>query len=78
MTEEEFKKVPFRFVGSLSMAEEHAMTYSSKDEHLGFCVHTKTNRYGGFGRSYTHWRIGNVVYKSKKKFLEALKDYNPS
>ena len=29
------------------------------------------------GRSYRHYWLNGKVYKSKKKFLEAIKDYNP-
>jgi hypothetical protein len=63
------------------MAEEHTCTYSSKDGRLGFCVHTPvTADFGGiklYGRSRRHWRIDDNIYKSKKKFLEALKDFHP-
>lgn len=77
MTEEELKKVPFHFVGSLSMEDEHCITYSSTDGRLGFCVHTRKIDEFTFGRSHRHWRIGDKIYKSKKKFLEALADFHP-
>ena len=81
MTEEELAKVPFQMVANLSMASEHACTYSSKDGRLGFCDHTPVIAdFGGcqeYGRPKRHWRIDDKVYKSKKKFLEALKDFHP-
>ena len=77
MTFEEFKKIPFRMVAHLAMEDEHCCTYSSEDGMLGFCDHTKKRGFN-FGRSYRHWRIGNKVYKSKEKFLDALKDYPPA
>ena len=77
MTIEELKKIPFRMVAHLAMEDEHCCTYSSEDGMLGFCDHTKKRGFD-FGRSYRHWRIGKKVYKSKEKFLEALKDYHPA
>ncbi len=77
MTEDELSKVPFHAVGSLSMEDEHCITYSSRDGRLGFCVHTKKIDEFTFGRSRRHWRIDTKVYKSKKKFLEALEDFHP-
>lgn len=77
MTIEELKKIPFRMVAHLAMEDEHCCTYSSEDGMLGFSDHTKKRGFD-FGRSYRHWRIGEKVYKSKEKFLEALKDYHPA
>lgn len=77
MTEQELLKVPFHMVGHLAMANEHASTYSSKDGRLGFCDHTKKRGDFAYGRTYRHWRIDNKIYKSKEKFLEALKDFHP-
>lgn len=77
MTIEELKKIPFRMVAHLAKDDEHCCTYSSEDGMLGFCDHTKKRGFN-FGRSYRHWRIGKKVYKSKEKFLEALKDYHPA
>lgn len=81
MTEEELQKVPFQMVGHAALADEHTCTYQSKDGRLGFCDHTKVladfDGMKEFGRTYRHWRIDSKVYKSKKKFLEALKDFHP-
>ena len=75
MTEEEFNKIPFHMVYRLALENEHSCTYESEDERLGFCEHTIKNKYGEFSRSYRHWRIDNKVYKTKEKFLDALKDF---
>ena len=77
MTEEELKKVKFTFVAHMAMADEHTSTYVSEDGRLGFCDHTlKKNEYE-FGRTYRHFRIDDKIYKSYKKFVEALKDFEP-
>lgn len=83
MTEEELKKIPFKMVGHLSAATYHACTYSSEDGRLGFSDHTPIlGEYEGYvykwGRRTRHYRIDGTIYKSKKKFLEALKDFNPA
>ena len=75
MTEEEFNKTSFRCVGTMALDNEHTIAYISNDGRLGFCDHTLKNKYGEFTRSFRHWRIDKKVYKSKKKFLEALKDF---
>ena len=72
MTPEEFEKVKFHFVAHMSMEDEHTTTYVSEDNRLGWCDHT-IYRDGQPYRSYRHWRIGENIYKTKKKFLEALK-----
>lgn len=77
MTWEELTKVPFHCVSTLAMEDEHCMTYASKDGRLGFCVHTRKKDEFTFGRSHRHWRIDDKVYKSKKKFIEALADFHP-
>ena len=78
MTIEEFKKVPFRFRFHLNLGNEHTMTYGSKDGRLGYCDHTLVKKNGDYGRTYRHYRIDNKIYKTKEKFIEALKDYDGS
>lgn len=78
MTQEELQKIPFHFVSSLSMEDEHMLTYESEDGRLGYCDHTPKRKNGDFGRTYRHWRIGNKVYKKKEKFIEALRNFNPA
>jgi len=81
MTEEEFKKVKFRCTCHMAMKHEHTATYISENGRLGFCDHTSVKLdHGGypeFVRNIRHYRIDNKIYKSYKKFIEALKDYNP-
>lgn len=76
MTEEEFSKVKFRMVCHLSMEDEHVATYENNNKRLGVCVHTKKKDDFTFGRSYRHYRIDGKIYRSRRKFIEALKDYN--
>jgi hypothetical protein len=78
MTEEELNKVKFHCVCHLSMESEHATTYESENGRLGFRDHVPFDENGEpHGRAYRHFRIDNKVYKTKKKFIEALKDFNP-
>ena len=74
MTKEELNKVPFTFVWHMNMEHEHTSTYVNIDYDFGMCSHTKCVDGIACGRTYTHYRHGNKVYKSLKKFLEAIKD----
>ena len=76
MTIEELEKVKFHFVAHMSMEDEHTTTYASEDNRLGICDHA-IYKDGRPYRSYRHYWLNGKVYKSKKKFIEALKDYNP-
>lgn len=79
MTWEELKKVPFHETGHLAMYEEYTTTYLSKDGRIGFCDHVPRDEDGFVkkgGRSYRHYMIDGKVYKTKEKFIEALKDFN--
>lgn len=77
MTPEELSKIPFRCVCHAAFEDEHALTYISEDGRLGFCMHTPKLKHGGFGKCRTHYQIDGKIYKSRKKFLEALKDFDP-
>ena len=79
MTEQELKTVPFHWVSHLSMEGEHCTTYASEDGRLGWCAHVPIDPLTGEpkGRPYRHYQIDGKVYKSKKKFLEALADFSP-
>ena len=80
MTIDELKTIPFHFVCSAAWEHEHTMTYESEDGRLGFCDHVPRDEYGMVkkgGRAVRHFMIDGKVYKSKKKFLEAIKDFNP-
>lgn len=78
MTYEELKKVPFHFVSHLSMEDEHCTTYVSEDGRIGFCNHVHFKNGEPKGRSYRHYMIDDKVYRSKKKFIEALEQFEPS
>ena len=77
MTEEELSTIPFRCVCCTAWSNEHTMTYTALDGKLGFCEHTPKRKDGTFRKGYRHYRIGHKVYKTKEKFLAALKDFNP-
>lgn len=76
MTYEEFEKIPMQFVAHMSMDDEHTVTYASPNGRLSVCTHTPVLKYGNFGKPYKHYRIDKKVYKSKKKFVEALENYH--
>lgn len=78
MTIEELDKVPFRFHSHMNLADEHTTTYFSEDQRIGFCDHVPYKDGQPHGRSYRHYWLDGKVYKTKKKFLEALKDFDPS
>ena len=77
MSIEELKKVKFKFHAHMSMEDEHTTTYFSEDGKIGFCNHVPFKNGEPHGRSYRHYWLNGKVYKSKKKFLEAIKDFNP-
>lgn len=74
MTDSDLAKIKFKFVMSLSGEYEHYTTYESVDyiPPIGICVHTPVRKNGSFGREYRHYRFNRKVYKTKKKFLEAM------
>lgn len=74
MTKEELSKVPFTLLWHMNMEHEHTSTYVNFDYGFGMCSHTKCIDGIACGRTYTHYCHGNKVYKSLKKFLEAIKD----
>lgn len=77
MTIEELRKIPFHFVCHMSLEDEHTTTYASEDNRLGWCDHVPFKNGQPRGRAYRHYRIGSDIYKTKAKFLEAIKAYNP-
>ena len=80
MTVEELEKVKFKFHSHMSMEDEHTTTYFSEDGKIGFCDHVPRDEYGMVKkgcRAVRHFMIDGKVYKTKKKFLEAIKDFNP-
>jgi hypothetical protein len=77
MTVEEFENTTFRFVSHASMKDEHTTTYASEDGRLGWCEHVPYKDERPKGRTYTHWRIGSKIYKTKAAFLKSLEEYKP-
>lgn len=77
MIPEELSKIPFRCVCHAAFEDEHTLTYISENGRFGFCMHTPKLKNGRFGKGRTHYQIDGKVYKSRKKFLEALKDFDP-
>lgn len=75
MTWEELTKVPFHFVSHIAMTDCHQSTYESKDGRLGFADLQPMKDDWPVGKCRRHWRIDNTWFKSKKKFLEALKEF---
>lgn len=77
MTESDFSKIRFRKVSHLNMGTQHACTYESVDHEptIWICVHTRVKEDGTFGRAFAHYRFNDKVYKTKKKFLEAMTAY---
>lgn len=74
MTEQDLAKIKFRMVSHLNMETLHACTYESVNHVPSFeiCVQTRLRDDDMFGGSYTHYRFNGKVYKTKKKFLEAI------
>ena len=75
MTWEELTKVPFHFVSHIAMANYHQSTYASEDGRLGFAAIQPIKDDCPVGKGLRHWRIDNTWYKSRRKFLKALKDF---
>lgn len=76
MTEEELSKIPFRMVSHIAMEHEHCSSYVNDEHGIGMCVHVVKKDDFEFGKSYTHYMYKGVVYKSKKKLLEAYNNIN--
>ena len=77
MTESDLAKIKFKFVMSMSGEYEHYTTYESVDHipTIGICIHTPVRKDGSFGREYRHYRFNGKTYKTKKKFLEAITEF---
>lgn len=74
MTNEEFGKLPFRFVSHLAMEHEHCATYATPDNKFGFCVHTPYKNGEPHGKAYIHYRVGFEVYNTRKKLIKAIEN----
>lgn len=77
MTIEELNKVRFHETCHMALDGEYTTTYISEDGRIGICDHVPRHPQTGQpkGRAYRHWMIDGKVYKSKNKFIEALKNF---
>lgn len=77
MTESDLAKIKFRMVLHLNMGTQHACSYVSVDHEpkIEMCVHTPIKEDGTFGRAFTHYLLNGTFYKTKKKFLEAMTEF---
>ena len=76
MTFEEFQKTPFRFVAHISMTDCHVTTYESEDGRFSYSSYVRFRDGQPYGRSFQHYYIGRKVFRTKKKFIEALAEIN--
>ena len=72
MTDSEIKAIRFKWQSHMSMEGEHTTCYVSECGRFGICEHVPYKDGHPHGRPYTHYRIGNKIYKTKEKFIEAL------
>lgn len=74
MTDQDLAEIKFRKMSHLNLGTQHACTYESVDyePRISVCVHTPVREDGMYGRAFVHYYLNGVVYKSKKKFLEAM------
>ena len=77
MTEQDLAKIKFRFVMSMSLSYAHMLSYESVDHipTIGICIHTQVRKDGTFGREYRHYCFNGKTYNTKKKFLEAMTEF---
>ena len=75
MTAEELADIPFHMVSHLSMEGEHCSVYEDDSKRLSLCYHVPYRDGEPCGRTYTHYMIDGKVYKTKEKFIEALKEF---
>ena len=79
MTEEELKKVRFH-AWHASTESDYITSYISTDGRLGIIdsvPHDQNGYVKKVGRAIRRYRIDGKVYKTKREFLEALKNFNP-
>ena len=75
MTREELARVPFKFVGHLSMGGEHQSSYYNEQYQFSMIEVTKM-KCGGMdvGKSHSEYGYKGKWYRKLDKFLEAIKD----
>lgn len=74
MTDKEIKLINFTSVSHMSMENEHIVCYNYESGRIGVCHHVPYKDVGQFRRAYTTYRIDDIIYKTKKEFLKALKE----
>ena len=75
MTHEEFHKLPFRFLGHMSLDTEHLISYNAQTPKGKIIIHARTRKRknGEFGKSSRVYVFRGKEYKTVN---ELLKDYN--
>ena len=76
MTFEEFNKIPFHFSSHISMTDLHITIYVSDDGRFSYSSYVRFRDGQPYGRSFQHYYIGRKVFRTKKKFIEALAEIN--
>ena len=75
MTKEEFVKIPFKFVGHISMIDEHQQSFKNEQYGFSMVIVTRMNCNGMIpGRSRKWFFYKGKWYGQLTKFLEAIKD----
>lgn len=76
MTDEEIKAIKFKWQSHMSLEGEHVTVWVSECGRFGICDHVPFRGMSPWGRSYSHYRIDNKIYKTKQKFIEALREFD--
>jgi len=74
MTEEQFYNQKWHKRCHINMANECSSTWQTEDGRFAICDHTTKKDEFTYGRTYRHYQIEGKTYKSRKKFLEAIKN----
>lgn len=74
MTDKEIKLINFTSVSHMSMENEHIVCYNSESGRIGICHHVPYKNGDQFRRAYTTYRIDDKIHKTKKAFIQALKE----
>ena len=75
MTHLEFRKLPLRFLGHMSLDTEHLSVYRAETPKGGIVIQTRTRKLknGEFGKSSRTYIFSDKEFKT---IDELLKDYN--
>lgn len=76
MTDEAIKAIKFKWKSHMSLENEHITVYDSECGRFGICDHVPYKGMSPWGRSYTHYRIRDKTFKTKKKFIQALREFD--